>query len=232
MPARRRKPPPRDRASPGPAFGSRGARSDTARESAGVTRPSTNSSLWAGTSRPVTGDGAWEASLPEGANPRPDERGWGGKPPWRRGRTGAVPGESAEIRRPIAGSHPCPTSRHEPREFPRPFSCDAALDPRSSCSGRFRQGLDQRRQGPMSLDPAELALGAQEARRAPPPPHLPVTPPRHAGCHPPRHREGRLDGMGRFQAVPPSSSREEPRPVERPDERNRPLHFSASISEA
>ena len=44
-----------------------------------MTRPSTNRSLWAGTSRPVTGDGAWEASLPDGANPRPDERGWGGK---------------------------------------------------------------------------------------------------------------------------------------------------------
>ena len=149
-----------------------------------MTRPSTNRSLWAGTSRPVTGDGAWEASLPDGANPRPDERGRGGKSPWRRGRTGAVPGERADIRRPIAGSHPCPTSRHEATEFPRPCSCDAALDPRSWCSGRFLQGLDQSRQGPMPLDPAELALGAQEARRASPPPHLPVTPPGHAAPSP------------------------------------------------
>ena len=56
--------------------GSRSARSAAAREGAGVTRPSTNRSLWAGTSRPVTGEGAWEAILPDGTNPRTDERGW------------------------------------------------------------------------------------------------------------------------------------------------------------
>src|SRR6516225_5223972 len=33
----------------------------------------------------------------------------------------------------------------------------------------------------------------------------------------------------RFKAVPPSSSREKPRPVERPDGRSRPLHFSTKI---
>ena len=31
----------------------------------------------------------------------------------------------------------------------------------------------------MPLDPAELALGSQQARHAPPPPHIAVTPPRH-----------------------------------------------------
>ena len=91
------------------------------------------------------------------------------------GRTGAVPGERAEIRRPIAGSHPCPTSRHEAREFPGP-SHAPPLDPRSSCSGRFRQGLDQRRQGPMPLDPAELALGAAGG----PPRTTAAASPRHA----------------------------------------------------
>jgi hypothetical protein len=33
----------------------------------------------------------------------------------------------------------------------------------------------------------------------------------------------------RFKAVPPSSSREKPRPVERLDGRSRPLHFSTKI---
>src|SRR6516165_7459721 len=33
----------------------------------------------------------------------------------------------------------------------------------------------------------------------------------------------------RFKAVPPSSSREKPRPVERQDGRSRPLHFSTKI---
>jgi hypothetical protein len=33
----------------------------------------------------------------------------------------------------------------------------------------------------------------------------------------------------RFKAVRPSSSREKPRPVERPDGRSRPLHFSTTI---
>ena len=33
----------------------------------------------------------------------------------------------------------------------------------------------------------------------------------------------------RFQAVPPSSSREKPHPVKRPDGRNRPLLFSTKI---
>jgi hypothetical protein len=35
--------------------------------------------------------------------------------------------------------------------------------------------------------------------------------------------------QARFKAVPPSSSREKPRPVKRPDGRNRPLHFSTTI---
>src|SRR5262249_45102510 len=83
------------------------------------------------------------------------------------------------------GSHPCPTCCHEARWFPRPFSRDAALDSRPSCSGGLLQGLDERRYGPMPLDPAELALGAQQARHAPPPPHLPVTPAPHARRHPP-----------------------------------------------
>ena len=140
---------------------------------------------------------------PAGRGKSPAGRGGrGGKSPGRRGRTGAVAGERTEIRRPIVGSYPCPTSRHEAREFPRPFSCDAALDPRPSCSGRFLQGRDQRRQGPMPLDPAKLALGTLEARRAPPSPHLPVTPPRHAGRDPPRYREGRLDRIGRRQRPP------------------------------
>ena len=189
MSSRRRNRRPRDRSLDRSGSGSRGARSATAREGASVTRPSTNRSLWAGTSRPVTGDGAWEASLPDGPNPRPDERRWGGKPPWRRGRTGAVPGERAEIRRPIAGSHPCPTSRYEAREFPRPFSCDAALDPRSSCSGRFRQSLEEHRHRPMPLHPAELALVAQQPGHAPTPMHVAVTPPRHTGRHPPSHAQ-------------------------------------------
>ena len=54
----------------------------------------------------------------------------------------------------------------------------------------------------MPLDPAKLALGTLEARRAPPSPHLPVTPPRHAGRDPPRYREGRLDRIGRRQRPP------------------------------
>jgi hypothetical protein len=79
------------------------------------------------------------------------------------------------------------------------------------------------------LDPAELALGAQEARHAPALTHVPVPPARHPRRDPPRHRGGRLDGIGRFQAVPPSSSREKARQVERPDGRDHPLHFSTKI---
>jgi hypothetical protein len=69
----------------------------------------------------------------------------------------------------------------------------------------------------MSLDPAELALGAQQARHTPPPPHLPITPARHARRHAARHREDRLDGMGRGQ-----SPTQRPRQAQ-PDHRQRLL---------
>jgi hypothetical protein len=41
----------------------------------------------------------------------------------------------------------------------------------------------------MPLDPAELALGTQEASHAPTPPHVAVTPLRHTGRHPPGHTQ-------------------------------------------
>src|SRR5262249_57373784 len=88
--------------------------------------------------------------------------------------TSSSPGVTSTPTPAPASSHRCHVRRHEGRWFLRPFSRAAALDPRSSCSGGFLQGLDERREGPVPLDPAELALGAQEARRAPPPPHLSV----------------------------------------------------------
>jgi hypothetical protein len=56
--------PPRSRPAPGPASGSRDARSATARESAGGTQPGANRSLRAVTSRPVIGSAARSAGVP------------------------------------------------------------------------------------------------------------------------------------------------------------------------
>jgi hypothetical protein len=86
----------------------------------------------------------------------------------------------------------------------RPCRRLSGLDPRQSQEpGRptRRPGLDERREGPMSLDPAEPALGAQEARHAPPPPHVAVTPAGHA--------QRRLDRVGRRQR-PPQRPRQPP----------------------
>ena len=47
----------------------------------------------------ASGHGAWEASLPDGANPRPDERRWGGKPP------------GCDLVQPVHGSSPRRRSR-------------------------------------------------------------------------------------------------------------------------
>jgi hypothetical protein len=199
-------------------------------QSAGRSRQSPrNTSLGAATIR------YRPASTAPGAKLSPAEMsgGWGMVGPRgvrvRRVAHGRLPWNQVEIRRPIAGSHPCPGPCHQGRWLPRPFSRAAALDSRPSCSGGFLQGLDERREGPGPLDPAELALGARQASLAPALMHVPVPPARHPRRDPPRHREGRLDGIGRFQAVPPPSSREKPRPVERPDGRNHPLHFSTQI---
>jgi hypothetical protein len=125
-----------------------------------------------------------------------------------------------------ASSHPGPTRRHEGRWILRPFSRDAALDSRPSCSGGFLQGPDERGHGPVSFDPAELGFGPQEARHAPPPPHLPVTPPRHPRRDPARHRERRLDGIGRGQ-------RPTQRPCQaQPDHRQRLLQPSRRLEAA
>ena len=77
----------------------------------------------------------------------------------------------------------------------RPFSRDAASGSSRSRPGRSRQGLQQRGHGPVSLDPAELALGSQQARHAPPPPHVAVTPAGHAR-DPPRHASLRPTSIG------------------------------------
>jgi len=51
------------------------------------------------------------------------------------------------------------------------------------------------------FDPAELALGAQESRHAPPP-HVAVPPAGHARRDPARHAQRRLDRVGRRQRPP------------------------------
>jgi hypothetical protein len=48
----------------------------------------------------------------------------------------------------------------------------------------------------VSLDSAELALGPQQARHTPPPPHVAVTPPSHPRCDTTRHAQRRLDWVG------------------------------------
>jgi hypothetical protein len=100
----------------------------------------------------------------------PWDRARDGRSPWRpcrRSWPGAAPRNDTEIRRPPPRSRASPCRCPETWRFRQPFSRNAALDSSGSLSGQFLQDLHECGHGSVFLDPAELALGSQQARDAP-----------------------------------------------------------------